>query len=185
MGSFAAAGCKKGPVLLGSFHLGRTIEDEGLHIHCTLCMEYSAVPLRLLHRQPLPAYIHTQPRNVGKTAIHYCGRGQRLCSHRLLAGENALLLTTAFASDGRLSGRGCCKESCPVHRICRMIVRILVRNSQIVNIFGTSSEDALIQKSVLQKFLGDFCSCVKRKKLYTSTNEKSSRPGLDFHTLMC
>ena len=90
------------------------------------------------------------------------------CSHRLLAGENALLLTTAVASDGRLSGRGCCKESCPVHRICRMIVRILVRNSQIVNIFGTSSEDALIQKSVLQKFLGDFCSCVKRKKLYTS-----------------
>ena len=35
------------------------------------------------------------------------------------------------------------------------------------------------------KFLGDFCSCVKRKKLYTSTNEKSSRSGLDFHTLMC
>lgn len=31
-----------------------------------------------------------------------------------------------------------------------MIVRILVRNSQIVNIFGTSSEDALIQESVLQ-----------------------------------
>ena len=90
-----------------------------------------------------------------------------------------------FASDGRLSGRGCCKESCPVHRICRMIVRILVRNSQIVNIFGTSSEDALIQKSVLQKFLGDFCSCVKRRKLYTNTNEKSSRQGLDFHTLMC
>lgn len=112
-------------------------------------------------------------------------RGQRLCSHRLLAGENALLLTTALASDGRLSGRGCCKESCPVHRICRMIVRILVRNSQIVNIFGTSSEDALIQKSVPQKFLGDFCSCVKRRKLYTSTNEKSSRQGLDFHTLMC
>ena len=77
-------------------------------------------------------------------------RGQRLCSHRLLAGENTLLLTAALASDGRLSGRGCCKESCPVHRICRMIVRILVRNSQIVNNFGTSSEDALIQKSVLQ-----------------------------------
>ena len=77
-------------------------------------------------------------------------RGQRLCSHRLLAGENALLLTAALASNGRLSGRGCCKESCPVHRICRMIVRILVRNSQIVNILGTSSEDALIQKSVLQ-----------------------------------
>ena len=96
-----------------------------------------------------------------------------------------------FAPDYRLCirwaalWRGCCKESCPVHRICRMIVRILVRNSQIVNIFGTSSEDALIQKSVLQKFLGDFCSCVKRKKLYTSTNEKSSRSGLDFHTLMC
>ena len=74
-GSFAAAGCKKGPVLLCSFHLGRTIEDEGLHIHCTLCMEYSAVPLRLLHRQPLPAYIHTQPRNVGKTAMHYWKAG--------------------------------------------------------------------------------------------------------------
>ena len=184
MGSFAAAGCKKGPVLPGSFHLRRTIEDEGLHIHCTLCMEYSAVPLRLLHRQPLPAYIRS-PVTWAKRPCITGRRGQRLCSHRLLAGENALLLTTAVASDGRLSGRGCCKESCPVHRICRMIVRILVRNSQIVNIFGTSSEDALIQKSVLQKFLGDFCSCVKRKKLYTSTNEKSSRSGLDFHTLMC
>ena len=168
-------GVKKGPVLPGSFHLGRTIEDEGLHIHCTLCMEYSAVPLRLLH----------SPVTWAKRPCITERRGQRLCSHRLLAGENALLLTAALASDGRLSGRGCCKESCPVHRICRMIVRILVRNSQIVNIFGTSSEDALIQKSVLQKFLGDFCSCVKRKKLYTSTNEKSSRSGLDFHTLMC
>ena len=68
-------GVKKGPVLLRSFHLGRTIEDEGLHIHCTSCMEYSAVPLRLLHRQPLPAYIHTQPRNVGKTAMHYWKAG--------------------------------------------------------------------------------------------------------------
>ena len=121
----------------------------------------------------------------GKNGHTLLRTGSASGSHRLLAGENALLLTTAFASNGRLSGRGCCKESCPVHRICRMIVRILVRNSQIVNIFGTSSEDALIQKSVLQKFLGDFCSCVKRKKLYTSTNEKSSRSGLDFHTLMC
>ena len=170
---------KRPPVLPGSFHLGRTIEDEGLHIHCTSCMEYSAVPLRLLHRQPLPAYIHTQPRNVGKTAIHYCGRGRRPV-HRLLAGENALLLTTAFASDGRLSGRGCCKESCPVHRICRMIVRILVRNSQIVNVFGTSSEDALIQKSVLQKFLGDFCSCVKRKNYTRSRMKRVHAQGLTF-----
>ena len=135
--------------------------------------------------QPLPAYIHTQPRNVGKTAMHYWKAGSASGSHRLLAGENALLLTAALASDGRLSGRGCCKESCPVHRICRMIVRILVRDSQIVNIFGASSEDTLIQESVLQEFLGDFCSCVKRRKLYTSTNEKSSRQGLDFHTLMC
>ena len=76
--------------------------------------------------------------------------GTKPGSHRLLAGENALLLTAALASDGRLSGRGCGKESCPVHRICRMIVRILVRNSQIVNIIGTSSEDTLIQESVLQ-----------------------------------
>ena len=155
-------------------------------LHGTSCREYSAVPLRLL----LGAAAHKRtfmrcPVTWAKRPCITKRRGQRLCSHRLLAGENALLLTTAFASDGRLSGRGCCKESCPVHRICRMIVRILVRDSQIVNIFGTSSEDALIQKSVLQKFLGDFCSCVKRKKLYTSTNEKSSRPGLDFHTLMC
>ena len=71
----STAGCKKGPVLPGSFYLRRTIEDEGLHIHCTSCMEYSAVPLRLLHRQPLPAYIHTQPRNVGKTAMHYWKAG--------------------------------------------------------------------------------------------------------------
>ena len=69
-----AAGCKKGPVLLRSFHLGRTIEDEGLHIHCTSCMEYSAIPLRLLHRAATPS-VHTQPRNVGKTAMHYWKAG--------------------------------------------------------------------------------------------------------------
>ena len=120
-------------------------------LHGTSCREYSAVPLRLL----LGAAAHKRtfmrcPVTWAKRPCITKRRGQRLCSHRLLAGENALLLTTAFASDGRLSGRGCCKESCPVHRICRMIVRILVRNSQIVNIFGTSSEDALIQESVLQ-----------------------------------
>ena len=135
--------------------------------------------------QPLPAYIHTQPRNVGKTAMHYWKAG------------SAPLFTQA-ARRGERFAPDCCpcirwaalwervlQESYPVHRICRMIVRILVRDSQIVNILGTSSEDTLIQESVLQEFLDDFCSCVKRRKLYTSTNEKSSRQGLDFHTLMC
>ena len=112
-------------------------------------------------------------------------RGQRLCSHRLLAGENALLLTAALASDGRLSGRGCCKESCPVHRICRMIVRILVRNSQIVNIFSGSSWDATIHQRLFKQILDDFRSCVKREKLHIPTLEKSSHKALDFHTLMC
>ena len=181
-----AAGCKKRPrppafAPFGTNHRRRR-PSHTLHIVYGILRDTTSFAAQGSHSQR--TYIRS-PVTWAKRPCITGRRGQRLCSHRLLAGENALLLTAALASDGRLSGRGCCKESCPVHRICRMIVRILVRNSQIVNILGTSSEDTLIRESVLQEFLDDFCSCVKRRKLYTQTDEKSSRQGLDFHTLMC
>ena len=169
--------------------VGRTIEDEGFHIHCTIVYGILRGTTSFAACSRSPAYMcPAQIRCPVTWAVRPCiteRRGQRLCSRRLLAGENALLLTAALASGGRLSGRGCCKESCPVHRICRMINGILVHNSQFVNIFGVSSVNAPIQQGGVPQILDDFRSCVKRQKLYTPTPENSSHNRLDFHTLMC
>lgn len=135
--------------------------------------------------QPLPAYIHTQPRNVGKTAMHYWKAG------------SAPLFTQAARRGERFA-----PDCCPCIRWAalweRVLQRIMSCSSHLPNDCPYFSAEFTNCQYPWNKFggytnsgkrsaiiLGDFCSCVKRRKLYTSTNEKSSRQGLDFHTLMC
>ena len=70
-----AAGCKKGPVFLRSFRLGRTIETKAFTYTAHRVWNTPRYHFVCCTGQPLPAYIHTQPRNVGKTAMHYWKAG--------------------------------------------------------------------------------------------------------------
>jgi len=68
----------------------------------------------------LPRMVHWPCCPITWAGRHHATWGTKPGSHRLLAGENPLLLTAAFSPEKRLAERGWCRRSCPVPCICWM-----------------------------------------------------------------